>query len=628
MLFNRKLLGSPSPITEYSMELAKTLTKANNAYRAGTPVMSDAEYDDLVEELRATDPDHPFLHQVEPEPESLFPGSKVRHVTPMLSTDKAYATSELAAFFKRVLDVATSLGIGKVLFRATPKLDGLSGRYDGHGHLSTRGNGLEGQDISDALKKGLCLDDPELAADGEIVIVQQFFEENLQGRIFNGRALTHPRNFMVGFIGADDLGEHHHLAVEANAARFVPYIALGDVQAEADIMLDDIEGISRRLRDNCRYLTDGIVIEAMDPRIREAMGATTHHHRWQVAYKTKGETAETVVRSITWQVGRTGRVTPVLEIDPVELSGATIRRVTAHTAAIVKAKGIGTGAVIQIIRSGEVIPKVEAVIHPAETVTVPTKCPCCGAALKTDGEYLFCPGGIECMSQSLCILEHFCQILEIDGAGPSIISNLVHSGVETFSQVFTLTTDDLENMGVSSGVAKNFAVAIQERKRQPIDDWRVLAAFGIRHLGRGDAKKLLAKTRIGGLNFVTAEFLSAIDGFGPITSPSIAADIQRLLPEINAVVNHLTIRHTIDAVQPSSLPLKGKRVVFTGTFATADRKILEKQAEAMGAQVQSGINAKTDFLILGEKPGSKKVAAAQANKTRTIDEQAYLQLMD
>ncbi|EGQ61579.1 DNA ligase, NAD-dependent, putative, partial [Acidithiobacillus sp. GGI-221] len=210
----------------------------------------------------------------------------------------------------------------------------------------------------------------------------------------------------------------------------------------------------------------------------------------------------------------------------------------------------------------------------------------------------------------------------------SIISNLVHSGVETFSQVFTLTTDDLENMGVSSGVAKNFAVAIQERKRQPIDDWRVLAAFGIRHLGRGDAKKLLAKTRIGGLNFVTAEFLSAIDGFGPITSPSIAADIQRLLPEINAVVNHLTIRHTIDAVQPSSLPLKGKRVVFTGTFATADRKILEKQAEAMGAQVQSGINAKTDFLILGEKPGSKKVAAAQANKTRTIDEQAYLQLMD
>lgn len=163
------------------MELAKTLTKANNAYRAGTPVMSDAEYDDLVEELRATDPDHPFLHQVEPEPESLFPGSKVRHVTPMLSTDKAYATSELAAFFKRVLDVATSLGIGKVLFRATPKLDGLSGRYDGHGHLSTRGNGLEGQDISDALKKGLCLDDPELAADGEIVIVQQFLRKICKG---------------------------------------------------------------------------------------------------------------------------------------------------------------------------------------------------------------------------------------------------------------------------------------------------------------------------------------------------------------------------------------------------------------------------------------------------------------
>lgn len=610
------------------MDLAKTLAEANTAYRAGTPIMSDAEYDALVEELLATDPEHPFLHQVEPEPESLFSGSKVRHMTPMLSTDKAYTTNELAAFFKRVLDLAASLGIDKVLFRATPKLDGLSGRYDGQGHLSTRGNGLEGQDISDALQKGLYLENQGLAADGEIVVDQQFFEDNLQGRIFNGRALTHPRNFMVGFIGADDLGEHHRLAVEAMAARFIPYATLPDVQAEADIMLADMDGISRRLRDNCPYLTDGIVIEALDSRIREAMGATNHHHRWQIAYKTKGETAETVVRSITWQVGRTGRVTPVLEIEPVELSGATIRRVTAHTAAIVQAKGIGAGAVIRIIRSGEVIPKVEAVIQAAETVSVPENCPCCGTALETDGEYLSCPGGIGCLSQALGILEHFCQTLEIDGSGPGIINHLVHGTVETFSQVFTLTADDLENMGVSSGVAKNFAAAIQDRKRQPIDDWRVLAAFGIRHLGRGDAKKLLAKTRIGGLNFVTASFMSAIDGFGQITSPLIAADIQRLLPEINAVVHHLTIRHTMDAVQSSSLPLRGKRVVFTGTFASADRKVLEKQAEALGAQVQSGVNAKTDFLILGDKPGSKKVAAAQANKTHIINEQEYLQLID
>ena len=607
------------------MELAKALTEANNAYRSGTPIITDAEYDALIEELRSTNPEHPFLHQVEPEPALLFQGSKVRHVTPMLSTDKAYATSELEAFFKRVLDVATSLGIGKVLFRATPKLDGLSGRYDGQGHLSTRGNGLEGQDISDAIQKGLCLDDQDLAADGEIVIDQQFFEENLQGRIFNGRALAHPRNFMVGFIGADDLGEHHRLAVEANAARFVPYIALGDVQAEADGMLDDIEGISRRLRDNFRYLTDGIVIEAMDPRIRDAMGATNHHHRWQIAFKTKGETAETVVRSITWQVGRTGRVTPVLEIEPVELSGATIRRVTAHTAAIVQAKGIGAGAVIQIIRSGEVIPKVEAVIQPADTVEVPTQCPCCYTALEVEGEYLLCPGGLVCSDQAEGALEHFCQLLEIEGTGPVIVQNMIQGGVVRFSQLFELTLGDLTGMGISMGVAKNLSTAIQNRARTPVDDWRVVAAFGIRHLGRGDAKKLLAKTRIGGLNFVTAEFLSAIDGFGPITSPAIAVDLQRLLPEINAVVSHLTIRHSMDAApSTTSLPLKGKRVVFTGTFTTADRKVLEKQAEAMGAQVQSGVNAKTDFLILGDKPGSKKIAEANKNRTLILSESAYL----
>lgn len=609
------------------MQLTKQLADANSAYRAGAPVMSDAEYDALVEELRAADPDHPFLHQVEPEPESLFSGSKVRHVTPMLSTEKAYTTSELAAFFKRVLDAAASLEISKVLFRATPKLDGLSGRYDGHGHLSTRGNGLEGQDISNALGKGLIIDDPDLATDGEIVIEQRFFEENLQGKIFNDRPLTHPRNFMVGFIGADDLGEHHRLAVEAGAARFVPYITMGDVQAEADVMLADIEGISRRLRDNCPYLTDGIVIEAMDPRIRESMGATNHHHRWQIAYKTKGETTETVVRFITWQVGRTGRVTPVLEIEPVELSGATIRRVTAHTAAIVQAKGIGVGAVIRIIRAGEVIPKVEAVIQPAETAEVPTECPCCKTALETDGEYLLCPGGLACTDQAEGALEHFCQVLEIDGAGPVIVKNLIQGGVDRFSQLFELTLGDLTGMDISMGVAQNFSAAIQNRARTPVDDWRVLAAFGIRHLGRGDAKKLLAKSRIGGLNFVTAEFLAAIDGFGPITSPSIAADLQRLLPEINAVVGHLRIQHSMDAAPSTNLPLKGKRVVFTGTFATADRKILEKQAEDLGAQIQSGVTAKTDFLILGDKPGAKKVTAAAALDVPVLDEVAYMSML-
>ncbi|MCL5051840.1 MAG: DNA ligase [Gammaproteobacteria bacterium] len=609
------------------MELAKKLAEANGAYRAGTPIMSDTEYDVLVEDLRATHPDHPFLHEVEPDPESLFPGSKVRHKTPMLSTDKAYAACDLAAFFRRVLDVAASLGIDKALFRATPKLDGLSGRYDGDGHLYTRGNGLDGQDISNAISKGLAIERVDRADDGEIVVDQQFFEDHLKGKTFHGRTLTHPRNYMVGFIGADEPGEHHLLAIEAMAARFAPYSTLDEVQAEADAMLADIENISRRLRNDCRYLTDGIVIEAVDPRIREFMGSTNHHHRWQIAYKTKGETAETVVQSVTWQVGRTGRVTPVLEIEPVDLSGATIRRVTAHTAAIVSAKGIGAGAVIRIIRAGEVIPKVEAVIQPAETVEVPTQCPCCQAALEMDGEYLLCPGGLSCSDQAEGALEHFCQTLEMDGAGPAIVKNLVQGGVERFSRMFELTLSDLTGMHISMGVAKNLSAAIQNRARTPVDDWRVLAAFGIRHLGRGDAKKLLAETRIGGLNFVTSQFLATIDGFGPITSLSIAADIQRFLPEINAVVNHLTIRHSMDAAPSSNVPLKGKRVVFTGTFATADRKTLEKQAEGMGAQVKSGVNAKTDLLILGDKPGAKKIAAGQVHEIRALNEQEYLQLI-
>lgn len=605
------------------------IEKANRAYRSGEPIIDDEQYDQKIETLRETHPDHPFLNQVEPEPEGLFSGEKVRHETPMLSTKKAYSMDEVANYIDNVLKAAQDLGINpnEVRFKATPKLDGLSGRYDGAGHLYTRGNGTEGQDISNALAKGLAIDGEEISGDGEIVVDEQFFQENLYGKTFNGRVLKHPRSFMVGFIGADVLGEHHHLAVAAKAARFVPYTEIDQVTGDSTFILEHLEDISENLRKTCAYRTDGIVIEAMDPRIKALMGATDSHHRWQIAYKQKGETANVIVKEITWQVGRTGRVTPVIEIDPVEISDAVIQRVTAHNVAIVREKGIGPGAKIRIIRSGEVIPAIDAVIEPAAMIDIPTRCPCCNGPLEEGPVTLFCTAGIKCPAQVAGAMEHFCQTMEIEGFGPKVVEKLVaNNGIRYFSDVFALGPEELIALGISPGVAKNLVKAVISRQETPIDDWRVLAAFGIRNLGRGDSKKLLRHTKIGGLNFITPEFLIGIDDFGPVTSGQIAEDIRSNLQEINRVVGHLKIVHTMD--QAGQKPLQGEKMVFTGTFQSADRKNLEKAAEDLGAKVQSGVNSGTTLLVIGDKPGAKKTSAAASLGTRTMDEPTYLKWVE
>lgn len=434
---------------------------------------------------------------------------------------------------------------------------------------------------------------------------------------------------MVGFVGADELGPHHKLAVKAKAARFVPYATLGDIQAEEDIFLERMDSISRTLRENCPYLTDGIVIDVLAPEIRAAMGSTNHHHRWQIAYKTKGDLAVTTVDSITWQVGRTGRVTPVLEIQPVFLSGATIRRVTAHTAMTVREQQLGSGARIEVIRSGEVIPTLSKVLEPASTVVLPDHCSSCGEVLQVDGEYLYCPAGMDCSAQAEGALLHFCQTMEIRGFGEKVIQKLVATGwVTKFQQIFELSLDDLDRMGISTGVAQNLLAEVQDRRQSRIDDWRLLAAFGIRHLGRGDAKKLLSEIPLQNLQEATEERISAIEGFGSVTAPAIARDIQRNLSEILRVASHLRV---IDSSSKPSTPnqaLKGLFVVFTGTFSSGDRKVLEAQAETLGAKVQSSVNSKTSFVIVGDKPGSKKVSAAQSLGVPMLSESEYLGRID
>lgn len=316
-------------------DLVEILKKYNEAYRKGKPLVSDLEYDRLLENLRELSPYHPFLLSVEPE--KFDTKKEVRHPVPMLSTEKTYTKDGLEKFIARVDKAANEIGIADISFSVTPKLDGLAGRDDG-AMLATRGNGETGYDISNSFNKGIIPDGGRGLGLGELVIVTSYFEEHLSNEF------EHPRNMVVGIISSDTLNEFAKKALQDNMVHFVPYSVLPKWTGSAGELLENIEQITKDLTAKTDYPIDGMVAEVTNEDVKNHMGATAHHYRWQIAIKTKGETAITTVEGIKWQVGRTGNITPVLKIRPVYLSGATIRNVTAHHAGLIQKKHIGAGA--------------------------------------------------------------------------------------------------------------------------------------------------------------------------------------------------------------------------------------------------------------------------------------------
>ena len=381
--------------------LVQKLEQLNDAYRRGEPLVGDREYDRLVEALRRLDPKHPFLQTVEPE--TFAARREVRHPVPMLSTEKAYTRDDLARFTNRVLKEAAALGLDDLRFQVTPKLDGLAGRDDGR-VFASRGNGEVGFEISSAFQKGVVPVSGRGRGVGEIVVVKSYFETHLAG------AFEHPRNMVVGIVSSDTVNAAAQRALQDRMVHFVPYSALPAWIGSADGLLEDIAAISDDLFSRTDYPVDGVVVEVLDEGLKAAMGATTHHHRWQVAFKTKGDTAVTVVKRVTWQVGRTGNVTPVMTVRPVLLSGATIRRVTAHHAGMIREKGIGADAEIEVIRSGEVIPKLEKVITPSARVVIPDRCPSCGRPLVWRNDFLKC-SNTTCRDQLVQRIVHWFKTL-------------------------------------------------------------------------------------------------------------------------------------------------------------------------------------------------------------------------
>ncbi len=602
---------------------------ANKHYRAGTPVISDYCYDhEFLVALEKINPEHDLLTKVEPESVEEFSGERVKHPRLMLSTEKSYTDDEVNRWLSRILKAASEVGVSPahISIRLTAKLDGLAGRDDGT-VLSTRGDGYYGYDVTSAFDRGVVPMGGRGLGRGELVVHQPYFEKVLSGEF------AHGRNFMVGLVNSDNLNKYAEQALLDQAAHFVPYSWLPSWEGSLAEFRSSLTGIIEDLRARTEYAQDGMVAEVVNESVRERMGATSHHYRYQLAIKEKGETAAADVIEIIPQTSRKGRVTPVLHIEPTQLSGAVIRRVTAHHYGMVARMKLGAGASILLIRSGEVVPHIEQILRPASVVDIPEHCPSCGHKLVWENVFLMCLNRAGCRAQIENTLQHFFSILgSADLFGPKTIEKLVENSVDTLEKIYACSVSDFEAMGFGPGQSVNLAREMNRSITQQVEDWRFLAAFGIHNLGRGAGRKLLAVIPLQDLPSASKSDIEAIHGFGDITSEVIVLGIKE---QWNTISHLLSLGFNLDRTALSAeatvvdSPISGKGIVFTGSMTSgSSREEMQHAARDLGAKIQTSVSKTgTDILVCGNKVGPKKIEKAELFGVKVISEMEYLALI-
>jgi DNA ligase (NAD+) len=608
-------------------ELVAFLDKAALAYREGTPLIDDDIYDHVyLAELWKRDPDHAFLHEIEAEPD--YGAGRLKHPEPMLSTEKSYSIEETRKWVNRIQSEATKQGIDEAELRiiVTAKLDGLAAMLREDGRLVTRGDGSYGNDITSAFAKGVVDVGNGMPSVGELVMVESYFEDHLKAAGY-----AHPRNVCVGIVNSDDINDDFKQALKAGMVRYVPYATLEKWDGSLVKLLDDHDAIQQQIRASSEYPIDGVVVEITHDALKAVLGCTSHHNRWQIAIKQRAAAKQTTVKSVMWQTGRTGRVTPVLEVEAIELSGAIVSRITAHHAGNVRALGLGKGAVITAERSGEVIPKIVDVVDPAKETILPKRCPSCEHELVWEGDFLTCANHLACPAQIKNTLEHFFRTHgQVDGFGPRSIDKLVDAGINTLQKIYASTEEDFIKAGFGNGQSKNLRWELNRSLSVQIEDWRLLAAFGIARLGKGDSRRLLQQMRLDHLASVTEEEIIHIDGFAELSAGIIVAELKEMWPMIEKMLELgfnleetplLSESHSIES------PISEMKIVFTGKMLQASRDEMKKQAMQLGATVQSAVSSKTDLLVCGENVGAAKTGKAEKLGVRVVTEAEYVALL-
>ncbi|MEX1122425.1 MAG: NAD-dependent DNA ligase LigA [Balneolales bacterium] len=632
-------------------QLRKILNEANDAYyQKSEPIMSDREFDKLLNELIDLEtqfdlqtPDSPSI-RVGGEPTKEFP--TVEHRIPMLSLSNTYNHQDLNEYDRRVQSI---LGHSDYSYMVELKYDGMALRlrYD-DGFLTlgaTRGDGRKGDDITHnvitihdiplRLKNGHA---EVTDVRGEAYMELDAFARMNEERRKEGKPMfANPRNAAAGTMKMQD-----PKLVAKRPIRFFAFDLLDETTKEMtqEAKLNKLEKLGfqacaykkcctsitevheiidkwDKLKHTYPFESDGVVIKVNEERYRELLGQTAKSPRWAIAYKFEAAQGVTKINGITLQVGRLGKITPVAELEPVQLAGTIVKRASLHNQDEIERKDVRVDDQVVVEKAGEIIPQVVRVLDPehsdrSEPYVMSNTCPACKSELiKLPGEVDYRCMNTLCPPQVRARIQHFASrdALDIEGLGESVVDQLVTEGlIENYADLYELKYEQLlglERMGEKS--AKNLMQALQNSKKQLYE--KVLYGLGIRFVGVTVARDLAASfPSIDELREATVEEMTEVDSIGPKIAESVKFFFEN--DQNNAVVDRL--KHyglQMIAAQKESMSLSGKTFVLTGTLPTLKRNEAREIIESHGGETSGSVSKSTDYVLAGDSAGSKLIKA-------------------
>lgn len=645
-------------------ELVDKLNEYSKAYYVlDAPKISDKEYDELYDELLRLEeqsgiilPDSP-TQRVGGDPLPCF--EPHTHIRRLWSLDKVRTREELMDWGKRVERIAESQHLPKVKYALEYKFDGLTINltYEG-GRLitgATRGNGIVGEDITPQIKtiRTVPLTIPfkgKMEVQGECYMKLSVLDEinkttdeklknarnaaagalrNLDPRITAKRRLD-CYCYNVGYIEGKKLETQDEMLgfLRENGFTVSDYLVFCD---DIETVCDEIDK-AEESRPHLDFLIDGMVVKVRDFATREALGATEKFPRWAMAFKFAAEETTTTIREITWEVGRTGKLTPRASFDPVELAGATIRHATLNNFDDIRRKRVGIGSRVFIRRSNDVIPEILSAVEgdvPERQVEKPTVCPACGAHVEHRGVHLYCTNSLSCAPQIAGRLAHYASrdAMDIDTFSEKTAALFVEElKLKSIPDLYDLGPQDYMGLqGFGERRINNLMAAIERSKDCTLGAF--IFAIGIPNVGAKTAKDLARRFgTIEALRSATVEQLTEVPDVGEIVArsiveffadPSIATQVDRLLAH--------GVKPRPEEVQQDS-PISGKTIVVTGTLEKLDRRQAEALIESLGGKAAGSVSKKTDYVLAGESAGSKLTKARELG-VRVLNEQEFFELI-
>lgn len=603
----------------------------------------------------------------------------VQHWVPMLSLENSYNGADLTDWDRKARELS---GEERIRYCIEPKFDGasVSLTYEGDQLVRalTRGNGIEGDDITANIKRirSVPLSAPfsrygiqTIEIRGEIMMTKQAFDEYNEGLAAQGLArLANPRNAASGSLRMKDPAEVAKRKLDGFFYHVSYYTALADQKPTPllsthsgslallwqtgfrspmnemktvegiEAVIDHIESYEP-LRDTLPYEIDGMVIKADSLGLQDKLGMTTHHPRWAIAYKFKARQATAKLLSVEFQVGRTGAVTPVAKLTPVQVGGVTVSSISIHNEEYIVEKNLRIGDQVLIERAGDVIPQIVASLPDLrdgseQSIVFPARCPSCASPLRKEAEEaVWRCANLGCPAQAVERIIHFASkdAMDIRGFGEANVRKFYGLGwLKDIPGIYKLdfqAISGLEGFGAKS--LANLSAAIEASKAQPLH--RLVYGLGIRFVGETTAKALAhAVGNLADLANKTIEELQSIEDVGIKVATSIRdffadPDNQALLAELEALGLKTKADPVANPMEGGAL--MGRSILFTGTLSRMKRSEAEALAEAQGAKLASGVSSKLDILVAGEEAGSKLEKAKKINTIKILDEKGFFDLL-